>query len=118
MYDLIPSPLGFFNTGITVSGSSMFFPFYFYGTGIVNINHTHGSAEHKYPCQHQGIDRLVMIKVFYGRTADDAVNNLGNGDEEIENSHIDSHFTWRDGAGKDHVRHGQYAGPGHTHADH
>ena len=69
-----------------------------YLLSILHIQYGYCPHKHKDTCHYQGVNSMVMVKVFNYRTADDAIHNLREGDKKVKNAHINPDLFNRNGA--------------------
>src|SRR5690606_346540 len=81
---------------------------------IVNKDNAYRGTQQEDPRQYEGIHRFIVVDVPDHRATDEPVKDLGYRDEEIENTHVDTHLPWRYGTRKDYIGHGQNTCPGYT----
>lgn len=79
---------------------------------ILHIKRTQCTNNHEDSGENDCINCLVTIKVFHDWSAENTVKDLWEGDEEVENPHVNAHFTSRDRSCKNRVWHGKNGCPG------
>lgn len=72
----------------------------------------HGGQQHEDPGERQHVGRVGGEAVLDDGTAGQSDDDLGDGDREIEDTHVYAHAAWLDCARQDGVGHGEDARPG------
>src|SRR4029079_1079362 len=85
---------------------------------ILNIDDRNCGAKHEDAAHDNRIDRFVIIYTMDDRTPEDSIDDLGEGDKEIEDAHVDSHFSGRNAASQDSIRHGKNTGTSNAYPNH
>ena len=60
------------------------------------------------------VEAVNLREELHGTTDDDGDENLGENDEEIKDSHIDTHFGGGDRGGEHCIGHGENGGPSYA----